>query len=153
MVARSAFNRADCSNYTAAFAPEAGLIDAAGFSAISTADRYSSHAGWTEWTSYTGGGAGRLPLAFTNGLQATARGYVLNMTEADKVVFTMTASGSIQGAIVAIDSDDPTFGSARLLSLIDFGTPVAVTSGGTLTLDYQFAMEQSSVGYRTTLTA
>lgn len=68
-----------------------GLIDGAGTPSLASGDLLSSHAGWTENTSYTGNRP-----AWGNG---TASGQAV--TNSSPVSYTMTSAGSLYGIFVA----------------------------------------------------
>ena len=70
-----------------------GLIDNSGYSAVSVDDTMSSHAGWTEFQSYSGGVRPQWsPDAASSGLITNAAPNYVN--------FTLTANASIRGFFV-----------------------------------------------------
>lgn len=77
------------STYTAAW--YVGLVDNAGWTAFAAADTLASHAGWTEFTTYS---ATRKALT----LGTPAAGSVDN--SASKASFTITTGGTLKGAFV-----------------------------------------------------
>lgn len=109
-----------------------GLITSNGYSAISSADTMSSHAGWLE------GGGGSAPgynqttrraitfASAASGSKATSNG----------VIFSMNASGTVKGAFVANNSTKGgTTGILYSAGLFTVGDKV-VTNGDTLSVTY-----------------
>lgn len=104
-----------------------GLIDNSAFDEFADADTMSSHAGWTEFTSYT---AATRP-AWGHG--SASSGVVLNST---LTTFTMSAIGTIKGLFLA--SDNTKGGtSGTLWATGAFATPRSVASGGVLPIRYR----------------
>ena len=100
-----------------------GLIDNSGFSALANGDTLASHAGWNEFTSYTGN-----RLAWGPGA-SSAR----SITNGSTVNFPITGSGTLKGIFV---SDHATGTTGTLWSTAAFGSTVAVTNGDTLKVTY-----------------
>lgn len=118
-------------NGTTSAAWYVGLVDNAGFSAYNAADTLASHAGWTEWTDYTGN---RKAITF-----GTAAGGVL----ASSSIATFTVSGAtgtetLDGMFVC----DVTSGtSGILLSEGAFtGGDAPVANGYVITATYQLTL-------------
>lgn len=72
-----------------------GLIDNTGFSALSSSDSMSSHAGWTEITSYSESTRPQWSPG------ASASGVLVNAT---RVEFTATADISVRGSFIVSNS-------------------------------------------------
>lgn len=148
-VLRSAFNVTSGSLYTGVLTPEAGLIDNAGFVEILPEDRYSNHPGWVEFTGYTGS---RPVMTYTLNPTPTLRGHRIRMLQSDQTVFSITATGVLRGAIIALKSSNTgVYTNARFLSLIEFPSPLSVSAGSELKLDYTFTFDQEEANYKTSL--
>lgn len=114
------------SSYTAAW--YAGLVDNSGFSAYDAADTLASHAGWTEFSNYTGN---RKAITF-----GSAAGGVLASSAI--ATFTIGGAGTLDGLFVA-DVDTGTSGT--LLSAGAFtGGDAPVASGYVVTATYQITL-------------
>lgn len=103
-----------------------GLIDNAGFSALSNSDTSASHAGWTENTDYSN--ANRV----TWGTGAASGRSVTNASTAD---FNINGTATIKG--IFIISQNTKGGSTGVLwSTAAFGSNVSVQNGDTLKVTY-----------------
>ena len=103
-----------------------GLVNNAGFTAFAVTDTMSSHAGWTEWQSYTE--ANR--VEWTSGA-ATAQS-ITNATPAD---FNQSASGTLKG--IFITSNNTKGGTTGTLwSGASFATPIVVANTDLLKITY-----------------
>ncbi len=100
-----------------------GLIDNSGFSALANADTLASHAGWNEFTNYTGN-----RKAWTAGASASR-----SITNASTVDFAITGTGTLKGIFV---SNAATGTSGTLWSTAAFSSTVAVANGDTLKVTY-----------------
>jgi len=107
------------------FAFFVGLIDAAGFSAISDGDTAAVHPGWVENVAYS---QGTRP-AFVPG--SASGGQVDN--SASLATYSITANGTIQGAFCSTQATKGGTGGV-LYSASAFGTPRIVESGDVLTV-------------------
>lgn len=103
-----------------------GLIDNAGFSALSNADTMSSHAGWTESTAYSN--ANR--PTWTVGAAASRA-----VTNAATVDFTINATATIKG-IFATSNNTKGGTTGTLWATAAFGSTVSVINGDTLKITY-----------------
>lgn len=104
-----------------------GLINDAGFSALSFDDTHSSHPGWAEWAALYG--SARSAWAPT-----PAAGSLL---DAPNAVLSVTASGLVRGAFLA---SSPVIGSASGQVLYAAGadiTGLPVEAGGSVTVGYK----------------
>lgn len=121
--------------------PFIGLISSVSFSAVAATDTMSSHPGWTESDSthapaYTvSSSANRATAVF-----GTAASGSIAITN---IVFTMTGSGTVEGAFVtlgsgAVNTWENTGGT--LYSAGTFGTPQPVVGGNTITLSYSTSL-------------
>lgn len=100
-----------------------GLIDNSGFSALANGDTLASHAGWNEFTTYTGN-----RLAWGAGA-SSAR----SITNASTVNFPITGTGTLKGIFICSVA---TGASGTLWSTAPFGSTVAVANGDTLKVTY-----------------
>ena len=100
-----------------------GLVDSAGFTAYSTADTMSSHAGWSESQVYTEA------IRPTYSPAAAAAGSATNTTA--KAVFTINATVTIRGAFL---TSSPVKGgtAGTLYGIGDFAVPRSVMIGNVL---------------------
>ena len=121
------------SSYTAAFF--LGLVTGpAGSTTYTAADTLASHAGWTEFTGYTGS-----RKAVTFGTATTAAPSVINST-ASPSSFAITSTAVVAGAFLCtVDSGT----SGVLFSEADFDAPGdrSVVSGDTLNVSYTFSLD------------
>jgi hypothetical protein len=119
--------------YTAAW--YLGLVTGPGSgTTFAAADTLASHAGWTEFTNYSGNRG-----AVTFGAATTADPSVI--TNPSPVQFTITgAGGTVAGAFLASVSSGT---SGILFSESDFQSPGdrAVVSGDVLNVTYQFSLD------------
>jgi len=104
-----------------------GLIDNSGYSALADADTLSSHAGWTEFASYTE--ANRVTWAEG----ASSNRAITNATTAD---FSINASGNVKGIFVSSNNVKTTGTTGTLWSTAAFGSVVATANGDTLKVTY-----------------
>lgn len=104
-----------------------GLIDASGFTGLAAGDTMASHAGWTEWTTYSEGTRQAWPEDAASGQSIT------NTTLAD---FSITGAGTLKGLFVT--SDDTKGGSSGTLwsTALFSGGDLAVINGDTVRLQY-----------------
>jgi hypothetical protein len=101
-----------------------GLIDASGFSDLADSDTLASHAGWTEFTNYTGN-----RQEWTEG--AAAGGVMTNSTTVD---FAILGSGTIAGMFLASVASGT---AGKLWSTALFaGGDVSVSASQTLKVTY-----------------
>lgn len=121
--------------------PFIGLISSVSFSAVAASDTMSSHPGWTESDSthapaYTVSSSANR----ATGVFGTAASGSIAITN---IVFTMTGSGTVEGAFVtlgsgAVNTWENTGGT--LYSAGTFGTPQPVVNGNTITLSYSTSL-------------
>jgi hypothetical protein len=109
------------STYTAAF--YVGLVDNAGFSAYAAGDTMSSHAGWTEFTSYSGTDRPTLTLG------SVASQSVNN--SASKAAFSISSSGTVRGAFITTGATKGGT-SGTLFGAASFASTRSVDNGDTL---------------------
>ncbi len=100
-----------------------GLIDNAAYSGVADGDTLASHAGWTEFTDYSGG-----RKTWTVGA-ASGR----SVTNGSTVDFTMTGSGGVRG-IFATDQASGT--SPILWATALFSSSITVESSDVLKITY-----------------
>jgi hypothetical protein len=120
------------SSYTATW--YLGLVNASPAPSYAAGDTLASHAGWTEFTNYSGNRG-----AVTFGAATTADPSVI--TNPSPVQFTITgAGGTVAGAFLASVSSGT---SGILFSESDFQSPGdrAVVSGDVLNVTYQFSLD------------
>lgn len=106
-----------------------GLISTASFSTLSASDTMSSHAGWLEFSSYSG-----------NRPQWTNSSASQRVSSSATFSFAITAAGSLSGIfIVSNATNGGTTGT--LFSTVQLPTPAVVSSGQTVVATYyiQFA--------------
>jgi len=104
-----------------------GLVDNSGWSAFADADTLSSHAGWSEFTSYTE--ANRVTWAE----DAAASRAITNSTTAD---FSINATGNVKGIFVSSNNVKTTGTTGTLWSTASFSSVVATANGDTLKVTY-----------------
>lgn len=107
-----------------------GLINDAGFSALSVSDQHVSHPGWAEWTALFG--AARVAWN-----PSPAAGALL---DAPNAVLSVTASGLVRGAFLA---STPVIGSASGQIIYAAGvdlTGIPVEPGGVVTVGYKLRL-------------
>lgn len=113
-----------------------GLITGPGSgTTIAAADTLASHAGWTEFTNYTG-----TRKAATFGTATTADPSVINNSASPASFSISGAGGTVAGAFLAsVDSGT----SGTLFSASDFQSPGdrVVVSGDTLNVTYTFSLD------------
>ncbi len=103
-----------------------GLISLAGYSALAAADTLASHAGWTEFTTYSQ--ANR--VAWGSGAAASQ-----SITNAVAATFDMTGSGTVKGIFIA--SNNTKGGtSGKLWSTALFSADVPVVNSDQLKISY-----------------
>jgi len=103
-----------------------GIIDNSGFTALADTDTMSSHAGWTEFTSY----AEATRPVWTPG--AASAQTVVNAVTVD---FNINATGTIQGILATSDSvKGGTAGTLWGTAL--FTAPIPVSNGDLIKLTY-----------------
>jgi hypothetical protein len=124
------------SAYTAAFF--LGLITGPGSgTTYAAADTLASHAGWTEFTNYSGA-----RKALTFGTATTANPSVISNTASPSAFTISGAGGTVAGAFLCTVSSGT---SGTLFSEADFQSPGdrAVVSGDTLNVVYTFSLTAS----------
>lgn len=103
-----------------------GLINNSGFSALAAADTMSSHAGWTEFTTYSES------VRSTWTPAAAASRSIQNTTA---VEFTITGTGTIKGVfLTTVDTKGGTTGT--LWATASFASTVSVVNGDVLKVTY-----------------
>lgn len=103
-----------------------GLIDNSGFSALNAADTMSSHAGWTEFTTYDQS----TRVQWSPGAAASAA-----ITNASAMTFDINATGTLYGAFIT--SGSAKSGTAGTLwATAAFNTTKPVTSGDQIKITY-----------------
>jgi hypothetical protein len=103
-----------------------GLISLTGFSALAAADTMSSHAGWTEFTTYSQ--ANRVGWGPGNPASQS-------ITNATPATFDMTGSGTVKGIFVT--SNNTKGGTSGILwSTALFSADVPVVNGDQLKITY-----------------
>lgn len=100
-----------------------GVVDNAGFTSEVAGDTLASHAGWNEFTGYSGSRP-----QWTAGTPSSQ-----SVTNASQVQFTMTAGGSIHGIFVCSVASGT---SGVLWNTSDFGSPVSINVGDVLKVTY-----------------
>lgn len=121
------------STYTAAF--YLGLVEGPGSAtAYAAADTLASHAGWTEFTDYSGS---RKSITF--GTASTADPSVISNSGSPSS-FAITGTGTVAGAFVCTVASGT---SGVLFSEADFASPGDrnVVSGDTLNVTYTFSLD------------
>ena len=122
------------SSYTAAW--YLGLITGPGSgTSIAASDTLASHAGWTEFTNYSGN-----RKAVTFGTATTADPSVIDNSGSPSQ-FTITSSGGVVAGAFLCNAATGT--SGILFSASDFQSPGdrTVVSGDTLTVTYTFSLD------------
>jgi hypothetical protein len=104
-----------------------GLVDNSGFSAFADEDTLSSHAGWSESTTYTE--SNRVTWAS----DAAATRAISNSTTAD---FSVNATGNLKGIFVSSNNVKSTGNTGTLWSTAAFSSVVATANGDTLKVTY-----------------
>lgn len=100
-----------------------GLIDNSGYTGVSDSDTNAAHAGWTEFTTYTGG-----RKTWTSG--AAAGRAVSNGATVD---FTITAPGAVRGIMV---TDQAAGVGAVLWATALFSSAITVATSDVLKVTY-----------------
>lgn len=109
------------SSYSAAH--YVGLVDNSGFSAYAAGDTMSSHAGWTEFTSYSGSNRPTLTLGSVSSQSVD--------NSASKAAFSISSSGTVKGAFVTTgQTKGGTTGT--LYGAASFSSTRSVDNGDTL---------------------
>lgn len=124
------------SAYTAAFF--LGLVTGPGSgTTFAAADTLASHAGWTEFTDYSGA-----RKALTFGTATTANPSVISNTASPSAFTISGAGGTVAGAFLCTVSSGT---SGTLFSEADFQSPGdrVVVSGDTLNVVYTFSLTAS----------
>jgi hypothetical protein len=119
--------------YTAAW--YLGLITGPGPATIAAADTLASHAGWTEYTDYTGN-----RKAVTFGSATLADPSVIDNSASPNAFVITAPGGTVAGAFLAsVDTGT----SGILFSASDFQSPGdrAVVAGDTLNVTYTFSLD------------
>lgn len=94
-----------------------GLINGSGYTGVSASDTMSSHAGWTELTSYTSGTRPQwTPLSAASGIIANTSQVTLTITSACTVKGFFVVSNSTKGASTGVLWATALFATARTLS-------------------------------------
>jgi len=104
-----------------------GLIDNSGGPVLSDSDTLSSHAGWSELTSYTE--ANRVTWAE----DAASSRSITNSTTAD---FSINVNNNVYGIFVSSNNVKSTGNTGTLWSTAAFSSVVAVQNGDTLKVTY-----------------
>jgi hypothetical protein len=104
-----------------------GLIDNAGFSAVSDADTLASHGGWSESTTYTESNR------VTWDEDAASSRSISNSTTAD---FSINATGNLKGIFISSNNVKSTGNTGTLWSTANFSSVVATANGDTLKVTY-----------------
>lgn len=104
-----------------------GLIDNAGYSALSAADTHAAHAGWAEFTSLFGGLRPAWdPAAATGGV----------VTAATQAQVQVTAPGTVRGAFLASRAAVGTAAGHVLYCTAAADAGLAVVAGGVVRASY-----------------
>lgn len=103
-----------------------GLIDNAGFSALSSADTMVSHAGWTENQQYTASTRPQWSVGASSGQ---------TITNASAMAFTMNATATIKGAFVVSNSTKGGT-TGTLFATGAFASNQSLSSGQVLNVTY-----------------
>lgn len=103
-----------------------GLIDNSGFSALAAGDTMSSHTGWTEFVSYSGGARGTWGAGASSGQ---------SITNATAVTFNITSSGTVYGIFIT-SSNTLSGTSGTLWATGGFTSTVPVSNGDQLKVTY-----------------
>jgi hypothetical protein len=132
--------------------PYIGLVNGASTPTFSPTDTFATHAGWTEFTSYTFGGSGvRGTAAFANTAtgnnSSTSGSNVVTKTTSTILVYTFTAGGTIAGCFLVTGT-----GATAAFSNVTNGTlySAGAFTGGNKTVA---STDQLNVTYSTTATS
>lgn len=112
-----------------------GLVDNSTYSSDPNADTMTSHAGWTEFSSYTVGSSDSTHRGTWS--QGSAAGQAV--TNSSPVVFTFSGSGTVWGVFVC-SSNTKGDTSGLLWSSAALTAPLAVLSGDVLNITYTVAL-------------
>lgn len=108
----------------------AGLINNAAFTGYNPADAMSSHAGWTEWTSYSQTNR----VAWGQGVASAA-----SISNASPMVFNITANGTLRGLFLTTQNTKG--GTTGLLwSAASYSSTVDVTTGDEIRSTYALSV-------------
>lgn len=107
-----------------------GIINASGYSGVAVGDTPSSHAGWTEFTSYSES------VRQTWSPGAAAGGVLTNTTA---MAFTINSSGNGQGVFVVSNSTKSAT-TGTLWSTAVEGSSFSLTSGVTFNVIYELTL-------------
>lgn len=111
-----------------------GLVDNSGYAGVSSGDTHQSHPGWAEFNGLYGGNRGTWgPLAASGGF-----------LDSVPLVLSVTASGSVRGALLASQQAIGTASGQVLYSTGAAAAPVPVVAGGTVTLTYKLRLTPRS---------
>lgn len=106
-----------------------GLVDNSAFSSFANSDVMSSHAGWTEFTSYT---ESNRPEWVAGAASSRA------VTNASTVDFSVNASGTLKGIFIV--SDNTKGGTSGVLwSTAAFASTINVSNGDTFKITYSIS--------------
>lgn len=103
-----------------------GLIDGTGTPSLASGDTLASHAGWTEFTNYSGN-----RQTWGQGSAASQA-----VTNASPATFNITATGTLYGIFVCSAATGTT---GVLWSTAAFTSPVPVTNGDQMKVTYTLA--------------
>jgi hypothetical protein len=103
-----------------------GLISSSGYSALAAADTMSSHAGWTEFTSYSQA----TRVAWGPGSAASQ-----SVTNASPATFDINGSGTVKGIFV-VNQSTKSGTTGTLWATALFSADVPVTNGDQLKVTY-----------------
>lgn len=103
-----------------------GLINNSGFDEITQDDTIASHAGWTEFTSYSGGVRKQwTPLSVSGAV----------LTNTAPIQFTFSSAGTVQGFFLV--SDSTLSGTTGVMwNAATFSGTRTIQAGGNLTVNY-----------------
>lgn len=104
-----------------------GVIDNAGFSALSSADASGSHPGWNEYTAVASGNRPQWVPAGAVGGQ---------LVSSVSATVSITADGSVRGAFLASRQPTGLNSAGVLYATAAMNAGLAVSAGGTLTITY-----------------
>jgi hypothetical protein len=102
-----------------------GLVNNSGFVGFAVGDTMASHAGWTEFTDYTGE-----RQEWTVGTAAAA-----SITNAAAMAFPITGTGTLKGIMITSEEDN-SLSTGTLWSTAAFSSAQAVGSGDTVNVTY-----------------
>lgn len=108
----------------------AGLINNSGFSTNPNTDTAASHAGWTEFTTYSES----VRQTWSPGAASSG-----SITNGSAMVFTISGTGSIYGIFVQSNSTKSST-SGVLWSSVGFTSPLAVVSSDVLRITYSYSL-------------